>query len=120
MLESVFIGVFSGAATILFVSKVRDFCKPQPKKWEPFEPGICATLPEHEWGWECDNNRFGAWRCPKCRGSATPGKSSDERANEQPPYCDERGGHFHFKCYCCGYEWAMKTADRVAPKKEDK
>jgi hypothetical protein len=74
--------------------------KPEVKAWEPFEPGVCAGLPLHPWSMqEHDTVKdVRAFWCPKCLGN---------NGHNQPPYCDERGGHFHFKCKMCGYEWAM-------------
>ncbi len=67
-----------------------------PEPPEPFEPGDCSELPAHPWGWE---DR--AFQCPVC--------SARQPSTATPPYCAERGGHFHFKCAECGYEWVMGT-----------
>jgi hypothetical protein len=82
----------------------------KPKKWEPFEPMDCDELPLHDWSYTFRQSMGeGAFVCPKC--------NSFNRG--QPPYCPERGGHYHFKCVAigasnnggCGYEWAMRPAD---------
>lgn len=102
-----------GAATVPMLQWIRrHLCAEKPKKkaWEPFEPGVCDELPEHDWGFEPQTqDRTSTWAfwCPKCL---------TNNGINQPPLCHERGGHFHFKCRKCGYEWAMKTADRVKTK----
>lgn len=92
-----------GAATVPCIRWLRQRLCPEKKQWEPFEPGVCDELPEHDWGFYQNSVNTWAFWCPKCLGS---------NGQDQPPFCSERGGHFHFKCRMCGYEWAMKTADR--------
>jgi hypothetical protein len=82
---------------------LRGAIKRGAKPWEPFEPGICDDLPLYPWGWDYKSQVF---RCPVCSGN---------NGTNQPPYCAERGGHFHFKCVSCGYEWAMRTVDYKPP-----
>jgi hypothetical protein len=95
----------AAVGALLWTSVCRRKAKPAKPVWVPFEPGICDTLPEHPWSWDLKEK---AYRCPMCtglNGGVGPAK--------QQPYCDERGGHFHWKCRECGYEWAMGTWDRT-------
>lgn len=109
MMNEVFVAAVSaavGAATVPVLSRVKQCL--WPKKKAPFEPGFCDELPLHLWSWvRPPQSKVTGFTCPKC--SRCIGK-------DQPPYCAERGGHFHFKCFDCGYEWAMRTWDYEEPK----
>lgn len=76
---------------------------PPKKSWEPFEPGICSDLPEHEFAFESEGVGY---RCPAC---------TYPNGTKQPPYCAERGGHFHLKCKDCGYEYAVRAKTNTMP-----
>lgn len=106
-------GVLGSLVTMLCLGcgSKKETPKPTLPEFEPFSPygGLCDELPEHPWSWETK------WECPKCSDSATK-KFAGYVGDHQPPFCPKRGGHFHFKCCCCGYEWAMQTYDRLEKK----
>jgi hypothetical protein len=97
-----------GALTMPALHKLWSCLHPTPPPGKPplFDPGLCDELPIHAWEW---NHNTKAFVCPKCHSFN----------KQQPAYCPERGGHFHFKCIGnnttngCGYEWAMRTVDTV-------
>lgn len=107
--EAAVTAAYAIGGLLYFYSAIRRSTKPPTEKgWEPFEPGICDELPEHPWCWsKGELGKVYDYWCPKCGGRQETTK------DRQPPYCPERGGHFHFKCVQCGYEWAMQTADRL-------
>jgi hypothetical protein len=96
---------FAGAVVALSVRWL--FRRKKEQQWEPFEPGVCDELPLHAWGWSySEDARNSSFWCPAC---------AADNGQHQPPYCPERGGHFHFKCVDCGYEWAMRAKECPAP-----
>jgi hypothetical protein len=116
MLHGVVVAAVSaaaGALTMPVLQKLWRCVKPtkeEKKKWEPFEPGVCDLLPIHKWGWwKVESGIAESFWCPKCWSN---------NGSNQPPYCDERGGHFHFKCCKCNYEWAMRPGDYKEEKEE--
>ena len=104
MLEVVVVSIIVGAAIAPGLQWLRGKLSSK-RKWEPFEPGMmCDELPLHQWGWsEGAPSEWSFW-CPACLANA---------GTNQPPLCNERGGHFHFKCVDCGYKWAMRRADYI-------
>jgi hypothetical protein len=93
-----------------FIRLLSDPSKKAPALVDPipetFKPESCKDLPIHAWAW----SKQACWRCPVC---CTP-----QKRQITPPYCAERGGHFHFKCDQCAYEWAMGTWDTFEKEKE--
>jgi hypothetical protein len=111
MMQAIWVAIAAAAASAVTVPalyKLRALFWPP---YKPFEPGLCEDLPIHPWDLRYGGGRCRVFWCPQCGANA---------GCRRPPYCAERGGHFHFKCTACGYEWAMMSLAYKKPPEPEK
>jgi hypothetical protein len=110
MMQEIWVAAVSAAVGALTVPAIYGLrALTRFKKWEPYEPGTCEELPLHPWSFKYGGGSWPSFWCAQCEASL---------GARRPPYCAERGGHFHFKCHTCGYEWAMTSKAYKEPEPE--